>query len=147
MISSGFWKYWRTYCLRFLLKLFYLSLASLCLAVVHKTALKSSTSCLNFWIYDMYAERLKFLPQPPRPLWPPLPPQPPWPCTWSMLIELGFLVISQPWVVVASPSSLLLPTSGGVVSVSGVMNFPFWIFLNSHNFPRSVLDITPLVCR
>ena len=68
MMSSGFWKYWSTDCLRFFLKFFYLSFASLCLAVVPKTALKSSTSPLKFRIYDVYAGWLKFLPRPPRPL-------------------------------------------------------------------------------
>ena len=119
MIYSGFWKYWRTYSLRFLINLLYWFLAS----VVPKTAPKLSTSPLKLQIYDVYSGRLKFLPQPPRPYWPPLHPQPPWPFHWTLLLELGFLVVLRPRVVVASP--LLFPTSGGVVSVFVVMNFPF----------------------
>ena len=140
MIYSGFWKYWRTYSLRFLINLLYWFLAS----AVPKTAPKLSTSPLKLQIYDVYSGRLKFLPQPPRPWWPPLHPQPPRPFHWTLLLELGFLVVLRPRVVVSSP--LLFPTSGGVVSVSVVMNFPFWKMLNFHYFPSSLWDITWLVC-
>ena len=113
MMSAGSWNYRSTYCFGFWLNFLYWSLASLWLALVSKTAPKSSTSLLKFRIYDVYYGRLKQVPHPPRPWWPIISPQPPCPFTRPPLLVLDFIILLWDQVVVASPSVPLLPTAGG----------------------------------
>ena len=79
----------------------------------------------TFRIDDEYAGRLKWLLCHPCSLWLLLTPWPHWPSTWPPLLLLYLLVVMQPWVVDAPPSTLLISAAGGAVSIPGVMTFYF----------------------
>ena len=107
----------------------YWSLDSIWSAVVPKTAPKSYTHPLDFWIDDMYSGRLKRMSCRPHPWWPHLPPRPHKPHPWTLLLELYSLVILWHRVVVVSPSLPLIQTDGGAVYISIIMIFlynKFW---------------------
>ena len=125
IMSSGIWNSRITYCFSFLLNFLYWSLTYLWLAVVPKTAPKSSNSPLKFRIYDVYSGRLNIPTCPSRPWWPLLPTRPHRRCPWPPLLVFDFLIFLWAWVVVVSPSPPLVPAAGGAVSVSGSMTFHF----------------------
>ena len=120
MMYSGLLSSWSTYCFRFLLKLLYLSLASLCLYVVPKTTSKSYTSPLKFLIDYLYAGRLNHLTRPSCPWWPLLTPWMPWHRNPLIVLDL---IASWAQTVVALPSPPQLTAFVVAAFVSGVIFF------------------------
>ena len=121
MISLGFCSSHRMYCFAILLDFLCWYLDSLCLAVVPKTAPKSSNYHFKFLVDDVYAGRLKHLPRPPRPLWLYLLVQPTRQRPYPPLLALDLLV-SEAWVIFMSLlSQPLLPAADEAIYFSRVI--------------------------
>ena len=112
--------------------------------MVPKTAPKSLTSPLKFFIDSVYAGRLKCPRIPPRlsrPWQPPLPEQPPQPIPRPVLLSLDSLVVTEAQVIVVLLLSRpLIPAAVEDVSayVIIIAYLSFWIMFNLHSYPCSV---------